>query len=46
MGLSDASPSGTNAANTANMMTAAAVTTRAEAVKPLRTAARASARLS
>ena len=37
IGFSDASPSGTNAANTANMMTAAAVTTRAEAVNPERT---------
>ncbi len=34
IGLSDASPSGTKAANTENMMSAAAVTTRAEEVKP------------
>ena len=38
IGLIDESPSGTNAANTANMITAAAVTTRAEAVNPVRTA--------
>ena len=44
MGLSDESPSGTNAANTANMMIAAAVTTRAEAEKPERTASTAMAR--
>ena len=49
IGLSDASPSGTNAAKTANMMRAAAVTTRAEEVKPdliaFRAIARASARV-
>ena len=44
IGLSVASPSGTNAAKTANMMTAAAVTTRADAVNPERTVPTASAR--
>ena len=34
MGWIDASPSGTNAANTATMLIAAAVTTRPEPTKP------------
>ena len=46
IGLSDASPSGTKAANTANMMSAAAVTTRADDVKPDRMAPSAIARAS
>ena len=38
------SPSGTNAAKTANMITAAATTTRADAAKPFSIARRAAAR--